>query len=372
MQRVTLLLVVAMFAMLTTMANAYTTEIRWCGAEVWTGGAGDPDSGCPTTQAAAPHTTSDRADEEPWTMVFDIDSDEEPGQPTWYCGFEFEFFSDPTVFEPNPSGSTWLIPDESVNGNAIAFCTVRTGTYLMPSPLPAEYWNKTFCTTNVPHDLAPTEYWIYDEAEFATSKWRVKSGATVEHSSIHFVPDSVLWVDYWHNGLGGKTCAYNNPPTGESEWFPLDIASGFDSRTTEIYRVDAGLYCNADVDDDGICDAEWDELGTPWDPDDLDNCTSIPNAGQRDDDEDGYGNLCDFDVNQDCIIGIPDVSAVFENLNETTPWDPQQMGAFDVDEGGVISVSDVSIVFSHLSNDNGPSARGCADCTADVATGVCP
>ena len=50
-----------------------------------------------------------------------------------------------------------------------------------------------------------------------------------------------------------------------------------------------------DADGHGIHDAD-------------DNCLSKFNPSQRDDDEEGYGNLCDWDINNDCVAGTPDIA----------------------------------------------------------------
>ncbi len=106
--------------------------------------------------------------------------------------------------------------------------------------------------------------------------------------------------------------------------------------------------------------------------DNDDNCLGVVNSSQRDDDEDGYGNLCDADHDQNCVVGGSDVSLTFAALGTGAPWAPKNSGAFDVDENGTVGGSDVSSTFGDLGGAPGPSARACADCTAAPGSGVCP
>ncbi len=124
----------------------------------------------------------------------------------------------------------------------------------------------------------------------------------------------------------------------------------------------AGPTCTADADSDGICD----DVGPV-----NDNCLGVANGSQRDDDEDGYGNICDHDVDQDCLVGIPDVVAVFNAQPDGAPWTPKSAGAFDTDEDGLVGIPDVVDVFNNQPGLPGPTARSCADCTATPGTGVC-
>ncbi|MBW2273848.1 MAG: hypothetical protein JRG96_11285, partial [Deltaproteobacteria bacterium] len=87
-----------------------------------------------------------------------------------------------------------------------------------------------------------------------------------------------------------------------------------------------------DTDSDGVCDP-------------VDNCVTIANPGQRDDDLDGMGNICDADITQDCIIGAPDGGQVSGNLGGMPPWGANPngngtIGSADITEDDVIGAPD--------------------------------
>jgi hypothetical protein len=123
----------------------------------------------------------------------------------------------------------------------------------------------------------------------------------------------------------------------------------------------AGSVCAVDADGDGVCDS-----------DGSDNCTEKFNPGQRDDDEDGYGNLCDWDINNDCVAGAPDIALVFSRPLDAAPWNPKSDGAYDITEDDVVGAPDIAQIFAHPLEPPGPSSRACADCSAAIGTGVCP
>ena len=74
-----------------------------------------------------------------------------------------------------------------------------------------------------------------------------------------------------------------------------------------------------DGDADGVCDV-------------MDNCTAVPNNGQRDTNVNGFGNICDPDFNNDGIVGEQDF-VIMSNLWGKTLGDP----AFnpDIDLNGI-------------------------------------
>ncbi len=106
----------------------------------------------------------------------------------------------------------------------------------------------------------------------------------------------------------------------------------------------------ADRDGDGI-------------PDARDNCSALANPGQRDSDADGYGNLCDADVNGDGRVttswgeSFPrgargDIEWIALTASNG-PYDPN----YDLDGDGSVDARDVSIAQLSLFRAPGPSRR---------------
>jgi hypothetical protein len=111
-----------------------------------------------------------------------------------------------------------------------------------------------------------------------------------------------------------------------------------------------------DADSDGICDDE-------------DNCLGMNNPVQYDADYDGYGNICDHDVDNDCIVGIPDISATIAAFNTPAPHQSDVKPA-DL----VVGIPDISSVIAEFNQPFGPSGKSCQACPSPVgvAAGACP
>jgi hypothetical protein len=108
-----------------------------------------------------------------------------------------------------------------------------------------------------------------------------------------------------------------------------------------------------DADGDGVVDA-------------LDDCTEIPNPDQRDTDADGYGNLCDADLDQDGLVTtswdtragsgpMGDLERIVAASRSKT-YDPDA----DLDGDGKVDERDASIAQLQLFQAPGPSGRGAA------------
>lgn len=120
-----------------------------------------------------------------------------------------------------------------------------------------------------------------------------------------------------------------------------------------VLGVNAGPICvPGDNDSDGICD-------------DDDNCLGINNPVQYDADFDGYGNICDYDVDNDCVVGAGDISNTISSFGAPAP------NPADINEAnGLVDAGDISAVIGGFgSGPIGPSGKPCAVCPSPSGTG---
>jgi hypothetical protein len=95
-----------------------------------------------------------------------------------------------------------------------------------------------------------------------------------------------------------------------------------------------------------LTDADKDGL-----PDVLDNCTLVPNPGQADLDNDGYGNACDADINNDGKVDDLDLKILQANLG--------QKGALgDLNGDGIVDEQDLAILRAAYGQRPGPTGLG--------------
>ena len=127
----------------------------------------------------------------------------------------------------------------------------------------------------------------------------------------------------------------------------VDDATGLvwiSSTTGDVYLVDTAPDPEPDVDGDGITG-------------DADNCVERANPSQVDSDGDGFGDACDADLSNDCIVNAVDLG-LFRKQFFTTPasdnWDP----AADFNGDNVVNAIDLGIFRVLFFQPPGPSGEG--------------
>ncbi len=93
-----------------------------------------------------------------------------------------------------------------------------------------------------------------------------------------------------------------------------------------------------DADGDGVADS-------------VDNCTEASNSDQMDTDADGFGNMCDADLNADCIVNVQDLG-----LLRTAFFTDDDDADFNGDD--TVNVVDLGIMRTGFFMEPGPSATG--------------
>ncbi len=124
---------------------------------------------------------------------------------------------------------------------------------------------------------------------------------------------------------------------GDGDFVIAWKSDGQDGSDSGVFaqRFQGGATPPVDTDGDNVLDAN-------------DNCTLIANAGQRDTNNDGFGNRCDPDVNNDGIVNAGDLAlmkAVFYSTNADA----------DLNGDGRVNVADLAIMKSLFNQPPGPS-----------------
>ncbi len=102
-----------------------------------------------------------------------------------------------------------------------------------------------------------------------------------------------------------------------------------------------------DFNNNGLCDGV-DDIDHDFVVDALDDCIIDANTDQYDADGDGYGNLCDADLNNSGLVTVTDYTILRNALNSTNP-------VADLNHSGRVTVADYTILRNRLNTAPGPS-----------------
>ena len=143
------------------------------------------------------------------------------------------------------------------------------------------------------------------------------------------------------NGSPGAAASISvtyTPGAGYVGWDSLvyGVTDGISSDTATLT-----LAVLPDADRDGVIDGQ-------------DNCTSDANAGQLDADGDGYGNLCDADLNNSGLVTTADFGAMLSVLGQSATSSPAAAAA-DLNGSGMVTSTDFGILRNRLNTAPGPS-----------------
>lgn len=143
---------------------------------------------------------------------------------------------------------------------------------------------------------------------------------------------SQSWTTFFIIALGEET-TINWTATAAA---PHDVNLGNNSVTETTNVIITGS--DTDIDDDGVLDV-------------VDNCTEIFNPLQRDTDDDGFGNYCDPDFDNNGIINFIDLSYLTMNFLTDD-------ALADLTGDGVVNNEDLAILSSMIFGPPGPSCYG--------------
>ena len=128
------------------------------------------------------------------------------------------------------------------------------------------------------------------------------------------------------------------PGAGYIGWDSLvySVSDGVSSDTATLT-----LAVLPDADRDGVFDGQ-------------DNCSADANASQLDADGDGYGNICDPDLNNSGFVTTADFGIMLALLGQSATSSPAAAAA-DLNGSGVVTATDFGILRNRLSTVPGPS-----------------
>ncbi|MFP6623666.1 MAG: metallophosphoesterase family protein [Myxococcota bacterium] len=148
---------------------------------------------------------------------------------------------------------------------------------------------------------------------------------------------------YWENIEGSLVIDIDGR---QLDGYFIDLLGNQNDHFRILKGCGTGSVPGDDDDGDGACD-------------DADNCLGLANPDQIDSDQDGYGNLCDPDLNEDDAVGLPD----FNDLRLVfglSCSDPGYDADADFNSDCAIGVPDFNIYRNYFLGSPGPSGYACA------------
>ena len=203
--------------------------------------------------------------------------------------------------------SGWRLPIMDVNNDGVVVsCTLVTQQQCRDSEL--GYLIKYGLMGDDGTDLRG------DQGPFLNIQWWYWSSTL----DMRFPPQVDVWAaSFWHSFISPVSL------NGTNWVWPV--------RTGDVLCENALI----DIDCDGVLNGQ-------------DNCANVPNQLQRDTDADGFGNRCDADFDQNCVVNALDLGRLKTSFFTANP-------DADLDGSGVVNATDLGLFKSLFFLPPGPS-----------------
>ncbi|MFK7886712.1 MAG: ExeM/NucH family extracellular endonuclease [Gammaproteobacteria bacterium] len=222
--------------------------------------------------------------------------------------------------------ANWLATDPTGSGDSDALIMGDLNAYMREDPIIA-IENAGY--TNLLATFAGADgYSFLFDGQFGTLDHALSSPA---------LTSQVTGAATWHiSADDADAIDYNLDFGRNADIFDGTIVNRASDHDPVVVGLD--LVGDADTDGDGVADS-------------IDNCTIVANPDQRDTDGDGHGNICDADLNNDCIVNVVDLG-ILRTVFFTTDEDA------DFNGDGIVNVVDLGRLRTLFFSTPGPSADG--------------
>ncbi len=158
-----------------------------------------------------------------------------------------------------------------------------------------------------------------------------------------------------------NTGPFSNLIAANYYWSGTDYGPG----TSKAWIFSFGTGAQNAVDKSAYLFAAWAVRSGDLDSDNdgftdgVDNCTLVAIPSQLDSDGDGYGNICDGDINNSGTVTTADFGLLRSVLGQPASFSPAAAAA-DMNGSGTVTTADFGLLRARLGTTPGPSGLACA------------
>ncbi len=195
-------------------------------------------------------------------------------------------------------------------------------------------------------DISPDPFLFVDQTEVPTNVLILSNAITVT-GITGAAPISILGGSYTVNA---GPVNFGSTTVSNGDTVVVGLSSSSNLGTTSSATLSIGgvsdtfsittLGINSDTDGDGVADQQ-------------DNCTVVSNPGQLDADGDGYGNICDADLNNSGLVTSADYALLRPVLGQAASFSSMAAAA-DLNGSGTVTTADFGLLRARLGTLPGP------------------